>query len=203
MFAGGQVERLARCAPGGGGEGGGGFGELQLRVRLVLGHGRYQHPTGRRGVLQPPGDGDGLADGGQPGAAGGAGEVDRAAVDADAHSRAGPVGRPGRAPASGGLAYALIEQGQFRLQRQRGAQGAGRVARARLGQAKEGQQAIAGVLVDLPAVGQDDGVEHLPHGVEGVAHLLGVHALRQRREAGQVRHQHGQLPLLLVARIRL
>ena len=41
------------------------------------------------------------------------------------------------------------------------------------------------------------------HGVQRVAHLLGVHPLRQGREPGQIGHQNGQLPLLLVVGVRL
>ncbi len=100
-------------------------------------------------------------------------------MDTDTHGRAGPIVGPNRALAGGGrLAHALVEQRQLRLQRQGGAHGAGRVAGARLGQAKEGQQAIAGVLIDLATVSHHDGIEHAPHGVQRLAHLLGVHALR-------------------------
>ncbi len=93
-LAGGQIDGFVGAA-GGGDDAFRRGGKLELRPRLALDGGRGQHLPVRRSVLQPAGDGDRLAHGRQPGAAGGAGEVDRPAVDADAHGRAGPVGGPG------------------------------------------------------------------------------------------------------------
>ena len=70
-------------------------------------------------------------------------------------------------------------------------------------QTKQGHQTIARMLVDLSTPSEDDIIQDVPHGVDGVAHALGVHVFRERCIAGKIGYQHRKLVPLLVARFRI
>ncbi len=167
--------------------------EVELVLRLMKDRLRHQHAADRGQFLQPTSQSHRVADGRGAGAgrtfSGGSvarpGEVDRPAMEANAHLRAGPVVGPGRiGRIVVGAANAFVEEVEFALHDQRRMDGAHGVAAPRLGQPEQRQQAVAGVLLDLPAPIADDGVQHAPHGVDGVAYPFHVHTLRKRGEAG-------------------
>ena len=79
------------------------------------------------------------------------------------------------------------------LHRQRRRHGPFRVVIAGCGHPEIGQNAVAGMLLDVPAPGDDDLIQPLPEAVDGIPHLFRVHRLGHGRIAGEIGGEDGHL----------
>ena len=79
---------------------------------------------------------------------------------------------------------------------ERGPGGTERVVVVRPRRAEQRHDGVPDVLVDRAAVADDDTVDERREAGDELAHLLRVKLLRQRREAGDVGEQHGDLAAL-------
>jgi hypothetical protein len=143
-------------------------------------------------LLHPGGDVRRVADGGviHTEIVADATDDHRARVEADAH----PDGRP---VAGLDLAAEITHRA---LDAERGVHGAARAVFVRDGRAKQGHDAIAGVLVDRPFEPMDLCRNRLETPVHDLMHILGVAPLGRAREAGDVGEHHGDLAALSLDR---